>query len=161
MIEKITEKQQGKIDLVSINTYHPEVLQYYSLFCEKMGFLTYSGGTFEKQGSPIIRGHIMSGYRQGDNGAHGTAGAIDIHVGKDLPFQLQCIKAGLECGFTRGGVYTSKSIIHLDIMDEDWIRKHAALPFWMQKPNKHGRDFYIGVKTIEELEKLVNGFIVK
>ena len=157
-IVKLNEKQIGTPDLITIKKYHPEVIDYYLLFCEKMGFVPFCGGSYEKQGQPVLYGCITSAYRQGDNGAHGTAGAIDVHVGDrgDLSRQLVCVKAGIACGFKRGGVYLSKTIIHLDVMNQDWMTKNSALSFWLQRLSKKtGKDIYIGAKTIENLESLI------
>jgi len=156
-ILKLDDKQLLATDLITVKKYHPEVIEYYILFCDKLGFVPFSGGTYEKQGQPVLYGCITSAYRANDNGAHGTGGAIDIHVGQrgDVKKQLDCVKTALDCGFSRGGIYTTKTIIHVDIMDADWQKKNLGTPFWYQRKNTHGKDYYTGVKTIAELETLL------
>jgi len=124
-------------DIMRVREYHPEVLEKYD--------------ELKKQWGDYIK--INSGYRDKaigkiKNSPHMFAIALDLAVGNTLK-QIELGKMALDCGFCRVGLYPCKGIIHVDIADDDWIKRYHGAPFWVSIEGA-----YWGQRTFEAAAKI-------
>lgn len=158
---------QPTADIETIKQYHPEALYALGIVCVRMGL---SGAWVLLDGT--VPDFIISGYRAASvdaevtNSPHGFAGAFDILVSNldarvaqnrmpILEKQLEWARQGTADGlFTRAGIYPEQNTMHLDIMDDEWIKKYHGAKFWVKW---HGK--YHGFETLDGAESYAKSMI--
>ena len=159
-------KQQGSPDIATIKQYRPEVMAAFFLLSKKMG--EGLDALFLDQCPDII----TSGYRdysadpEVKHSPHNFALALDVQVSKlnaripqnqpaILDGQIKWITAAMESKlFNRAGFYPSQNTIHLDIADDDWMKKHNGAKFWVKWNGK-----YTGFGILNEAIKYARSVI--
>jgi len=137
-----TPRQVGppEADLITIwRTPYP-VLKRYILLCGDMGVKPFAGGTYKRQGAGHEVGFITSGYRNkiiagSKNSPHLFALAIDIAVG-DIHQQIKWARKAQQ-HFYRIGLYPENGIIHVDLCNQTWQRRHGAPASWVRLGKKY------------------------
>lgn len=122
-------KRDGKVDIETIQTYHPEVWSQYLELCRKMQT---SPGVCQYRAAQCC---VTSGYRHpqynteeakgAKDSAHLYGLALDIHVGSDINEQLRWAKVASSL-FTRVAIYPGQTNLHVDMMP---LKDKYAAPF--------------------------------
>jgi|GEM_PF-3364785 len=132
------KRRQGppEADILTIwDTPYP-VITRYKLLCDRLDIAPFAGGILRRQGSPLHRSYITSGYRDqiiGGNewSAHLLALALDIAIG-DIEAQIKAAMIAVSL-FTRVGLYPDNDFIHVDLVNDAWIQKYQKSRYWVRR----------------------------
>ena len=120
------------------------VITNYIAFCHYLHISPFGGGTRSNQSS-WSNGSITSGYRSENLGNKNSAHRFGFAL--DIIFLVDLLKAarGATLYFKRVGIYPQKKFIHVDLADDNWIKKYNKERFWV-----FADETYHYFETIEE-----------
>lgn len=148
-------------DIMTVWESPYQVITPYQLCCNELRTRPFGGGTVEKQG-PIQPGVITSGYRDAvlednANSAHMYALALDIHVGS-LAKQIEWARVCSQ-HFMRVGLYPDDTIIHVDQMPQDWIKKYHKTRYWVATLDGGTKHTYTGCVTLADAVDIALSYV--
>ena len=149
----IQPRSKGSQDIGVVKACHPEVLKKYRQLCSM---------TVGNIPGPCSEGYtkccISSAYRDSERnyavgGAkrsyHQKAMALDIHVSRNIREQVKWACIAEKIGFTGIGVYTTKSIIHVDTRSQRYYYVEKGGYFGRSGINQIAEEFGLGSNYCE------------
>lgn len=142
----------GEADLETIwLTPYPVITNYLAL-CNYLKIEPFGGGSRQYQGEKRT-GYITSGFRteligSNFNSPHRFGIAIDFIVLENIVE----VASGASLYYNRVGVYPDNKFIHVDLAQNNWIKKYNKRRFWVNSSSEYSY-FDTIEKTIAKLRE--------